>query len=221
MPKKSTFVSDSLSRLRRQQFAYVVLCASSALLLVMRGPASLLSRDPLAILLAFVAVFCYMRLRSLSARVGRMAAGASAEKDVAKVLSRAGIRHVLHSVDLSAGGDADHVLLGPVCAVVETKYAKGEVKTVSGGLSASGRKLPRNPVSQVRRQAAALRKVSGVWTEAIVCVTGMTNKPFKENDVTICSLGDLYAVISSLPKTLSTPDADRVAARLDVPNLKR
>jgi hypothetical protein len=128
---------------------------------------------------------------------------------------------VLHSVDLSAGGDADHIVLGPMCAVVETKYAKGVVKPVKGGLTASGKRIPRDPVSQARRQAAALRRVSGVWTEAVVCVTGMTNKPFVEGGVTVCSLDDLPRIVASMPAVLQGSDVDRVCASIGVPNLKR
>jgi len=218
--RNSNFLADSLNKARSQQAAYVLLCVGFAVLLISRGPASLLRRDIVSIVSAAAATLSFMQFRTLSAKAGRLSAGASAEKAVAESLASLRIKHVLHSVDLSAGGDADHIILGPVCAVIETKYAKGNVTSVPGGLAASGRKLPRDPVSQARRQAAALRRVSGVWSEAVVCMTGMTNKPFKDGDVIVCSLKDLPGVIDTLSRPLSGGDADRVASLLGVPNLR-
>jgi len=218
--KKSNFVTDSLKKARSQQAAYVLLCVGFSILLLSRGPASLLRRDVVSIVSAAAATLSFMQFRTLSAKAGRLSAGASAEKAVAKCLSSQRIKHVLHSVDLSAGGDADHIILGPVCAVIETKYAKGNVASVQGGLTAAGRRLPRDPVAQARRQAAALRRVSGVWSEAVVCMTGMTNRPFKDGDVVVCSLKDLPGVIDSLSRPLSGNEADRVASLLGVPNLR-
>jgi hypothetical protein len=51
-------------------------------------------------------------------------------------------------------------------------------------------------------------------------MTGMTNRPFKDGDVVVCSLKDLPGVIDSLSRPLSGNEADRVASLLGVPNLR-
>jgi hypothetical protein len=58
-------------------------------------------------------------------------------------------------------------------------------------------------VTQVRRQAAALRQIAGEYVEAIVCVVDMTNAPYSVGNTKVCSLNDLPEVIHSLSRPLN------------------
>lgn len=60
--------------------------------------------------------------------VERAVVGARSERRVAKAIVSARPRIVIHGALLGAGGDADHVVLGPVAVAVETKTGYGHVR---------------------------------------------------------------------------------------------
>jgi hypothetical protein len=121
---------------------------------------------------------------------------------------------LLHSVDLCAGGDADHLLLGPWLATVETKTGAGLVRYTDGKLYVGTRPLKGDPLAQCRRQALAARAEVGSFCDAIVCVVDMENRPFTQNHVTVCSLRDLSGVISALASRVSDTAAREYAQRM-------
>lgn len=127
-------------------------------------------------------------------------AGARSERRVGAVLNGLGARTVLHGTMLGAGGDADHVVLGPILAVVETKTGRGPVRATGGRLVVNGRKLPGDPVGQAKRQAAAAGKRARRHAAAVVCVVDMTGAPFQSNGVTVCGLTNLTQVLGQLPR---------------------
>jgi flagellin-like protein len=138
--------------------------------------------------------------------------GWRSEKRVASVLDRCGAAAVVHGALLGAGGDVDHMVLGPVAVAVETKTGGGRVRIEHGRVVAGRRTVPGDPVAQARRQAVALGRALGVRTSAVVCLPDMSNRPFKSGDVAVCSLNDLAAVIAAQPHQLS-PDQAVVQAR--------
>ena len=220
MARNSNFLADSLNKARSQQAAYVLLCVGFAVLLISRGPASLLRRDIVSIVSAAAATLSFMQFRTLSAKAGRLSAGASAEKAVAKSLASLRIKHVLHSVDLSAGGDADHIVVGETLAVVETKTGRGYVRADGSKLYAGSKTLPGSPVSQAKNQARAVRKKTGVWATAVVCVTNMDNEPFRHQDVIVCSMRDLPETLRQVGGAIPEDMVSKVLSSLGVPNLR-
>jgi len=144
--------------------------------------------------------------RRYAAGSARAVRGAQGEAAVAAVL-RQKAAVVVHGAMLGAGGDADHVLLGPALAVVETKSAIGVVQADERRLSVAGRLVPGNPVAQARRQAAAVSAATGRWCEAVVCVTGMRNGPLRVGSTTVCSLADLSTVLAGCSPTLTSSEA--------------
>lgn len=143
---------------------------------------------------------------------GRIAAGARSEVRVAETLAddeRLG--WVVHEVQL-AGGDADHVVVGPGVTVVETKTGRGPGEFVRDGTSVNvavgGKPLKAeggSVVSQARRQAGLVGDVlaevghTDVDVRIVVCVTDMSNGPLTLGDVTVCSVEDLADVVASDP----------------------
>ena len=134
--------------------------------------------------------------------------GAKAEREVAGILAKTNVAELANGMLLGTGGDADHIVLGPGAAVIETKAGNGKV-SYEGGVFKVGRKtLHRNAVTQAKNQARALGELTGVWVTAIVCVPGMTNETFIADGVTICGAYELPKAIRSLP-----PVIDSFAAR--------
>jgi hypothetical protein len=142
-------------------------------------------------------------------------AGYSSERRVAAVLNRLPVAEVAHGLMLGAGGDADHVVLGPCAVLVETKTGNGRVAVTGRGLAVGRRVMPKDPLAQARRQARVLGQRAGVWVQAVVCVPGMTNASFVDDGVTVCSLADLPRVIGAAPAAI-----DAFAARAFLASLQ-
>jgi hypothetical protein len=142
--------------------------------------------------------------------------GARSEKRVAKVVNDLGARTVVHGALLGAGGDADHLVVGPILAVIETKTGRGKVKTRNGHLTVGGRQMPGDPIEQARRQAAAASKRARRNATPIVCVVDMTGRPMSIAGVTVCSLGDLPKVLKGLPRPVDPPAHDRLISSLKI-----
>lgn len=161
---------------------------------------------------AAAAALCVSALASAAARQfwGRAAAaavGARSERRVAQVLTRLSPTALLHSVQLDAGGDADHLVAGPKLFVVETKTGGGRVSYDDHTLYVNTKALRGNPIAQCRRQALAAKTRFGSFCDAIVCVVDMTNAPFTVGSVHVCSLADLPAVAAGLPDRLRADQA--------------
>lgn len=144
----------------------------------------------------------------------KAAVGARAERVVATALAGTGAAAVVHGALLGAGGDADHIVLGPWVVLVETKHGRGPVSVVGERLVVGGRKLPGDPVGQARRQAGALSHITGRTASAVVCVPGMEGPQFRHRGVTVCSAPDLAGAIACLPPILDGPAALEWARRL-------
>lgn len=155
------------------------------------GVAAMVPTFFLAVAVALIAV-----ARMYMGRAAAAAVGARSERRVASVLSRLRQTAVLHSVDLKAGGDADHLLLGPKLVSVETKTGGGKVSYDGGKLYVGAKALRGDPVAQCRRQALAARDLLGTYCDAVVCVVDMTNSPFQVSSVVVCSLNDLSSVVA-------------------------
>jgi len=193
-----------------KSLGFGAISAVCALAVLYRGPLLIMSKDPVSLaLFASAAVFGSLSKKWMRSSKRAMR-GADSERTVGKTLERAKLGHVIHGLDLGAGGDADHMLIGHVLAVVETKTGRGEVSYKDGSMSAGSRTIPGDPVRQAQRQAAAARRYTGQWANAIVCVPGMTNHPFRAGDgeTIVCSEKDLIAVLRSLPQRLTSHEAD-------------
>lgn len=144
----------------------------------------------------------------------RARAGVRSEDRVRPVLARMRPAAVVHGAVLGAGGDADHVVLGPCAAVVETKTGRGAVEVRGSAMRVGGRPVPGDPVAQARRQAAALRRRAGVWVDAVVCVVDATSPPQPVDGVWVCGLADLPRVLDRLDTRVDDDTARRVASAL-------
>lgn len=148
-------------------------------------------------LLGAAGLVIYARTRLVAA--SRASAGVRSEERVATVLARQPVGAVAHGFMLGAGGDCDHVVVGPALIAVETKTGHGTVTARDGAVFAGNHQLPRDPIAQVRRQATALHRLSGHHASAVLCVVDMANAPFRAGDVVVCSLADLPRVVVGCP----------------------
>ena len=152
----------------------------------------------------------------------RYAIGGKSERVVAGAIRRADPVAVVHGALLGAGGDADHVVLGPAVAVVETKTGFGKVLEVDGGLQAGRRRIPKDPVAQVERQAHALGRLLGIEASSVVCVTKMVNRPFHTfSGCFVCSADSLPEVLAGLPHILDDRGAMKAAKKIRMEHAKR
>jgi hypothetical protein len=149
----------------------------------------------------------------------KAAIGANSEKRVAKVLSSLGANVLMNGTLIGAGGDADHILLGPPLIVIETKTGHGQVTyndppNAKAYVTAGRRQIPGNPVSQVNRQAAALGRITHEYATAVVCIVDMENNPFTVGHTTICALRDLPRVLQASSARLDPGRAKSLAQHL-------
>lgn len=159
------------------------------------------------------------RTASANLQADRQLRGALAERVVADELVKARPALVINGAEINAGGDADHVVAHlrsssrGVLAVIETKAGGGQVRMIGRALLTGkhGRAIPGDPIRQVGRQAAALRRITGRSVAAVVCVPQMTNAPFMVDNVMVCGTKHLAQLIRrELPDIPLT--ADDVAA---------
>jgi hypothetical protein len=153
-------------------------------------------------------VICATGLHSATKRYRKASIGARTERRVAKVIGHCGAGVVLNGALIGRGGDADHIVLGPPLAVIETKTGYGQVRVDQDRLLAGNRQIPGDPIAQVLRQARTLGQKANAYATPIVCVPDMTNAPFVTKRVTVCSLADLVNVLAAVPPVL-----DGAAAR--------
>lgn len=148
-------------------------------------------------------------------QLAKASVGVRSEVRVARVLGNRDYEAVMHGMLLGAGGDCDHVVAGPVLCAIETKTGHGTVSYRDGVMTASGRRIPKDPVAQVVRQARALHRLTAHPVFAVVCVVDMTNGPFLANfestSVVVCSLAALTSVIEQSPRVLGPGEATRFA----------
>jgi hypothetical protein len=140
----------------------------------------------------------YSAVRALRSR-----SGAIGEREVARQLGRSAV--TIHNWrPPGRRGDVDVVVGAPVLAAIEVKRASGRVRCGADGTTfVGGRALPGTPLRQAVGGAAAVRNaVDGGHVEAILCVTGMTNRPkvvsIGTSHVTVCSARHLRRVLRRL-----------------------
>lgn len=185
-----------------------VLCSAIAALV-------LLSRTRLtpALFAAGIALCGSAIARTEWIAVRRAQSGLRAEEHAAASLRSSGVTVLVFGATLGRG-DCDAIAIGPQLVAVEVKHGRGEVRGTAGGLSVGGRALRKNPLRQVGSQAAAVRRRCGIYTDAVVCITGMTNQPFSAGGVWVCSSQDLPSVIHRLPGRVTRFQAATIAGGL-------
>jgi hypothetical protein len=147
-----------------------------------------------------VAAVCFYYVRVSLVKATKASVGTKSEVRVARLLNKLGYEATMHGMVLGAGGDCDHVVVGPINCAIETKTGHGKVTFRDGAMYAGSRRIPKNPVAQVERQCQVLSRLTGRRATGVVCVVDMTTRPFRVGDVTVCSLNDLADVLSRTPR---------------------
>ena len=155
----------------------------------------------------------------------RAAVGARSEREVRTAVRRTGSVAAAYGLVLGGrGGDCDVVVFTRGCgaAAVEVKTGHGEVVAGEGRLRVGRRVLHGDPVRQAANQARQLsRKLNGGTVQAVVCVPGMSNRPFSTRpskngaEVWVCSARDLKAVLDRATRVFdSAAEAEAAMRRL-------
>ena len=171
---------------------------------------------PVLVLAVPVALIAGLGARRFNVEYLKASTGVRAEDRVARVLSRGASVAVLHGA-LIGRGDVDHVVLGPRLVAVETKHGRGEVTfDRDGTLRVGGRRLPRDPVGQVRANASLLAGRVGRAADAVVVIVDASSPPQRRDGVWVCSLAQLPAVLEQLPARIDMRTAESFARSLPV-----
>lgn len=133
--------------------------------------------------------------RSEHARIG-----VDSERQVRKVVRRQGPVAAIYGAKMGPRqGDCDLILVGTslAMAAVEIKTGVGKV-SVDGNTVRAGRKtMPRDPLGQCLKTADRVEKAAGVPAMPVLCVPGMTNKPFfTDRGALVCSAKHLIPALN-------------------------
>lgn len=150
---------------------------------------------------------CGVVTQQYQKRRGQLVSGIRSEQRVARLLRRSGAAAVINGADLGRGGDADHVVLGPCVAAIETKTGRGRLQVTDRGLQVGRKILPGHPLRQARRQADALTQLIKSPADAVLCIVDLEGSPRRIDGVTICAARDLLEVLSRLDRRISHRDA--------------
>ena len=156
---------------------------------------------PLAVL-GFLAAFAAVtQVLEAKVKISRAMSGIKAEQIVSHRLEKHTNSYIINGAILKVKtGDADHVVLGPGCAVIETKNGYGVPRGAGNGkITMNGNLVPRTPLIQARKQAQYLSKLIGINATPILCLTNITTPPLKIEGVIVTSVKDLPSVIKQLP----------------------
>lgn len=159
-----------------------------------------------------------IRSRRVFRQAAQAAIGARSERQIQLAVRRTGSVAAAYGLLLGGrGGDCDVVVFSAGCgaAAVEVKTGHGVV-TVTGDVMRVGRRtLARSPTRQAAAQARQLsRHLGRKAVLAIVCVPGMTNRPFTTDDgVWVCGVRDLATVLDRAPRVFASPDEARETMR--------
>lgn len=146
-------------------------------------------------------------------RIGQTSAGIRAEKITAARLERMPVTAVVHNV-LLGRGDVDHVVLGPVCVAVETKYGQGSVQVVGDQVRVGRRTMRGSPLRQARQSAQLVAREVGVPCMPVVVISGATGPPQLHAGVWVTSPDTVASVLSALPQVLDPVSARDLAVIL-------
>ncbi|MBO2455986.1 hypothetical protein [Actinomadura violacea] len=146
---------------------------------------------------------------------GRAAVLARPERRARATIRRTASGAAAYGVAL---GDRD----GDCGAVVATRWqgaAAVEVRPGDGRVTADGdairvgmRVLDGDPARQAAERARWLaHRLDGADVLAVVCVPGMTNRPFTASGVLVCGARDVRRVLRSAPRVFGSPDEARQA----------
>jgi hypothetical protein len=141
----------------------------------------------------------YSMSGTLRKQIGQKRIGIESENLTLKMLRGSGALAIYNDLSLGYGGDLDHCVIYPNKIIaIETKTGFGEVRIVDGVVYSGKRAIPKNPIKQIQGQQEQLRRIIGVDAVPILCVSKMTNRPFRYNGVWVCSAKDLNRVISQI-----------------------
>ena len=177
---------------------------------------------PLAVM-GFMAGFAAVtQILEAKIKISRAMSGIKAEQVVSYKLEKFTKSYIINGAILKIKtGDADHVVIGPVCAVVETKNGYGEVKGIGNGkITMNGNLVPRTPLVQARKQAQYLSKLVGVHATPILCLTNITTPPTKIEGVIVTSVKDLPSVINKLPHLIEEDKALEIVSLINRFNIE-
>jgi len=164
--------------------------------------------------------YLWVRARGLLKQAGQAAVGVRSEREVRGVIR--GTDSVAVAYGLLLGhrvGDCDVVVFthGGGAAAIEVKTGHGVVTLDGGTMVVGRRRLHKSPTRQAENQARRLsRQLGRRAVLAVVCVPGMTNRPFStDTGVWVCAKGDLRDVLKRAPRVFgSSSEAEQTMKRL-------
>lgn len=206
--KPASFAKKKKNTIWKKYFLLLLLIAllSVASFVVLWGASSTLHYAAVIIGVIFIAILV-VQLRIYNTNLAKLSAGISAENKVSRQIKKYSGDFLINGAILGKIGDCDHIVLGPICVVIETKYGKGQVRVDKGQVFVKNRPIKSNPIQQVKKQAQALSKLHNVKVNAIVCISEGFFTPFAHDGVVLCNAQDLPKVLDRMPTVVSKEKA--------------
>ena len=139
----------------------------------------------------------------------RFIAGVKAEAEVSKEIRKLKPELLANGLVIDKIGDCDHLVMDGYIALVETKRGYGYVELIDGALYINKKRMPRNPIAQIEKQAKMLSREFGVELEKIICITGAKNT-FRHGSIVITGLEGLNQVISNSKHRITPQKAEQI-----------
>lgn len=153
-------------------------------------------------------------------RAGQARIGVKSERQVRSAVRQANPLVALYGVTFGKRtGDLDLTVVTRDLQIlaVEVKTGFGKVTSYGNQLRAGGKLLPRDPVGQCARNAQRLETaLDGRVVIPVVCIPGMTSRPFVVQGVVICSAKDLFTATRQItgPQFDDSDSAERIVSGL-------
>jgi hypothetical protein len=165
---------------------------------------------------------CYVwtRSRRVLRQATQAAIGARSEREVRTAIRRTGSIAAAYGIVLGdRTGDCDVIVFTGGCgaAAIEVKTGHGEVIVEDDTMRVGRRVLRKSPAGQAAGQARRLSRALGRKPVlAVVCVPGMTNRPFTTAaGVWVCAANHLELVLDRAPRVFgSAREAQETMKRL-------
>lgn len=143
--------------------------------------------------------------------------GVKSERAIRRVVRRNRPLAALYGAVLGKRqGDVDLIVIdrGLRLASVEIKTGFGHVKVDGNQVRAGRRVMPRDPLGQCQKAARRVTDAMGAYATPVLCIPGMTNKPFMHDDILVTNGKDLFRALSVLAAaSFETPDEAEAAAK--------
>ncbi len=156
-------------------------------------------------------------------RIERYFIGARGEERVSQLLSALSDNYHVFNDFIAGSLHVDHVVLGPAgIFAVETKFWRGKVTIEDGRILIDGRNPSRSPLTQVQREAAAVKNtlMKAGWNGAVTPLLVFASDSFDShiaelNGVVVLNSSEITSAFSTKRVVIAPDELERLASIME------